>query len=118
MVDYLLIGSGLFAIVSLAELKNSFLRLEKGIRWSNLFVAIGFFLLCLSQSSLLMNIAVTNSFFGLITFAFNFGMVFFLLGIFVLFIYMLNDYFYKYSPYVFIIGLSLTLIYFQVITAI
>ncbi|WKY48941.1 hypothetical protein Q5O24_06390 [Eubacteriaceae bacterium ES3] len=117
MVDYLVVFSGLFTLISLAEIKGSILRLEKGIKWSNMFVAIGFFLICLSQSSFLLDFVLANYFFGLITLIFNFGIVFFILGLFVLFIFMMNDYFYKYSPYVFIIGLSLILIYFQVMLA-
>jgi hypothetical protein len=84
-------------------------KIEREMLISNIFVIAAYLLIILSYSDYLdlINLPQIN----LNAAIFDFGLVSFFVGIFIMFIHMLRDPMYEYSPYVMIIGISLFSIY-------
>jgi len=113
MKDLLLISGSIMIVVALSILSRTTKKLEPSIRLSNAFVALASLLICcshLSDANLIMPWARIN----LNAVFFNFGLVAFLVALFIMFIELLKDPIYKYSPYAAIIGISLLSMYAKI----
>ncbi len=111
MNDLLLISAAAIIIAYLINLSRTTKACEPAIRLSNAFVALACFLICFSHSTYLNLIRLPWESAQLRAVFFNFGWVAFLVGLFIMFIELLKDPLYKYSPYVAIIGMSLLMMY-------
>lgn len=105
---------GVYLVNFLRAIKN----IEREIMISNAFVAIACFLICLSYTSYANFVMLPWTQINLNVVYFDFGLVFFFIGVFIMFIHLLMDPIYKYSPYVLIIGMSLVIMYFNIAVSI
>lgn len=114
-MQYLLLICETMSIgVCMVNILRAMKNMEKEIMISNAFVAIGCFLICFSYASYPNFIMLSLTQINLNIVYFDFGLVFFFLGVFNMFIHLLMDPIFKYSPYVIIIGTSLLLMYYNI----
>ncbi|MBI4857856.1 MAG: hypothetical protein HY818_14040 [Acetobacterium woodii] len=111
MHDLLLISGAVMIICYLIILSRTTKNIERSVRLSNAFVASACFLICFSYSNYANSIELPWSQINLSALFFDFGLVAFLVGLYIMFIQLLKDPMFKYSPYVAIIGLSLLTMY-------
>lgn len=111
MHDLLLISGSTMIVCYLIILSRTTKNIERSVRLSNAFVALASFLICFSYSNVANSIALPWQQINLSALFFDFGLVAFLVGLFIMFIQLLKDPIYKYSPYVVIIGFSLVTMY-------
>lgn len=111
MNDLLLISGSVIIGVYLIILSRMTKNIERSIRLSNAFVAVSCFLICFSHSSYLNFITLPWEMINVRAMFFNFGLVAFLAGLFIMFVELLKDPLFKYSPYVVIVGMSLLTMY-------
>ena len=111
MNDLLLLSGSVSIVCCLIVLSRTTKNSERSIRISNAFVAWACFLICISHSSYINIITQSWENINFRALFFNFGLVAFLVGFFIMFIQLLKDPIYKYSPYVIIIGMSLLTMY-------
>jgi hypothetical protein len=114
MKDLLLISGSIMIVVALTILSRTTKKLEPSIRLSNAFVALASVLICCSHLSYVNLIILPWARINLNAVFFNFGLVAFLVGLFIMFIELLKDPIYKYSPYTAIIGISLLSMYAKI----
>jgi hypothetical protein len=111
MNDLLLISGSISIVCYLIILSRTIKNIERSIRISNVFVASACFLICFSYSNYANSINLLWEQINIRAIFFDFGLVAFLVGLFIMFIQLLKDPIYKYSPYVVIIGMSLLTMY-------
>jgi hypothetical protein len=111
MNDLLLISGSMIIVAYLIMLSRTTKNIERSIRLSNDFVALGCFLICFSHSSYIYFITLPWEMINISAIFFDFGLVAFLVGLFIMFVELLKDPMFKYSPYVVIIGMSLLTMY-------
>ncbi|MDD3306442.1 MAG: hypothetical protein PHO29_05000 [Acetobacterium sp.] len=111
MNDLLLLSGSIIIVCYLIISSRTTKNIERSIRLSNTLVALASFLICFSHSSYINLITLPWERINLSAVFFNFGWVAFLAGLFIMFIELLKDPIYKYSPYVAIIGMSLLSMY-------
>ncbi|PKM61935.1 MAG: hypothetical protein CVU99_01110 [Firmicutes bacterium HGW-Firmicutes-4] len=111
MNDLLLISGSMMMVVYLIMLSRTTKNIERSIRLSNAFVALACFLICFAHSSYLNFITLPWEMINIRAVFFDFGLVAFLVGLFIMFVELLKDPMFKYSPYVVVIGMSLLTMY-------
>ena len=111
MNDLLLISGSMIIVAYLIMLSRTTKNIERSIRLSNAFVALACFLICFSHSSYIYFITLPWEMINISAIFFDFGLVAFLVGLFIMFVELLKDPMFKYSPYVIIIGMSLLTMY-------
>jgi hypothetical protein len=111
MHDLLLISSAAVIISYLIIRSRTTKNIERSVRLSNAFVASACFLICFSYLNYVNSIKLPWPQINLSAIFFDFGLVAFLVGLYIMFIQLLKDPLFKYSPYVVIIGLSLLTMY-------
>ena len=111
MNDLLLISGSMIIVAYLIMLSRTTKNIERSIRLSNTFVALARFLVCFSHSSYISFITLPREMINISAIFFDFGLVAFLVGLFIMFVELLKDPMFKYSPYVGIIGMSLLTMY-------
>ena len=111
MNDLLLISGSMIIVAYLIMLSRTTKNIERSIRLSNAFVALACFLICFSHSSYINFITLPREMINISAIFFDFGLVAFLVGLFIMFVELLKDPMFKYSPYVVIIGMSLLTMY-------
>lgn len=111
MYDLLLISGSTIIICCLIILSRTTKNIERSVRLSNAFVALACFLICFSYSNYVNFIKLPWPQINLSALFFDFGLVAFLVALFIMFVELLKDPMFKYSPYVVIIGISLLTMY-------
>lgn len=111
MYDLLLMSGSTSLVCYLIMLSRTTKNIEIAIRLSNAFVALACFSICFSYSKYASFFTLPWKQISMNALFFDFGVVAFLVGIFIMFIEMLKDPIFKYSPYVIIIGMSLLTIF-------
>lgn len=114
MDDLLLISGSAIIICYLITLSRTTKNIERSIRLSNAFVAMASFLICFAHTSYANLITLPWDKINVSAVFFDFGLVAFLVGLFIMFVELLKDPMYKYSPYVAIIGISLLSMYAKI----
>ncbi|WP_303871121.1 hypothetical protein [Acetobacterium wieringae] len=114
MSDLLLLCGAMLIVVYLIILSRTIKNIEPSIRLSNAFVAVACLLICFSHSGYINFIMLPWEIISIRTVFFNFGLVAFLVGLFIMFVELLKDPLFKYSPYVVIVGLSLLTMYAKI----
>ncbi|MEA4806697.1 hypothetical protein [Acetobacterium wieringae] len=114
MNDLLLLCGAMLIVVYLIILSRTIKNIEPSIRLSNAFVAVACLLICFSYTSYINFITLPWEIISIRAIFFNFGLVAFLAGLFIMFVELLKDPLFKYSPYVIIIGVSFLMMYVNI----